>query len=56
MYFRARTAQSATGASLFGSDLSEWPALAVDVFCVLQQEEAAVEELLQCNDSRHNRS
>lgn len=37
-YFRARSVHEAFGASLYGSDLSEWPAWAVYMTAALEEE------------------
>lgn len=43
IFSRARHATEASGAALFGPDLSRWPAWAVDAAVVIEQERIRVE-------------
>jgi len=46
MFVKASLAHQATGAALFGPDLSEWPVWAYDAAIVVQEEQNRVERAL----------
>lgn len=46
-YDRSKLLYSTTGASLFGTDIGDWPAKLLDSFAVLSDEEVKVQSLFK---------